>query len=27
VLARGEMPARLKVLCGEQDPLPAEGGA
>jgi len=27
VLALGDMPARLKVLCGEQDALPAEGGA
>jgi two-component system, chemotaxis family, protein-glutamate methylesterase/glutaminase len=27
VVPLAEMPARLKVLCGEQDPLPAEGGA
>jgi two-component system, chemotaxis family, protein-glutamate methylesterase/glutaminase len=26
VLALGDMPSRLKVLCGEQDALPAEGG-
>jgi two-component system, chemotaxis family, protein-glutamate methylesterase/glutaminase len=27
VLALGDVPARLKVLCGEQDALPAEGRA
>jgi two-component system, chemotaxis family, protein-glutamate methylesterase/glutaminase len=27
VMPLGDMPARLRVLCGEQHPLPSEGGA